>query len=117
MTFYVDVVFVIVDVQKTETVRFNIICQLSSIFAMKERHSSDCSIFSRHFKQLLFEYFSDRVVGTCQICSLLGIPFRRLQSYRAISTSARRHSETMTNVKKYLFSAENYLNNLRKYYA
>jgi hypothetical protein len=48
-----------------EVIGFDIICQLSSVFAMKERNSALCSVFNCHFTVLLFEYFSNRVMGSC----------------------------------------------------
>jgi hypothetical protein len=45
---------------QNETIHSNIICQLSSLFAMKERNSALPTIFATS------EYFSNRVVATCQ---------------------------------------------------
>jgi hypothetical protein len=50
-----------------ETIRFNMVYELSSLFATEERSAVRC-IFNRQFRGLLFESCSDRVVGTCQTC-------------------------------------------------
>jgi hypothetical protein len=53
---YVVVAFiiVIVDFYNVETIRFNIIYQMSSLFAMKGRHYALRSIFQSYYKVLLF---------------------------------------------------------------
>jgi len=50
-----------------ETIRFNMVYELSSLFATEERSAVRC-IFNRQFRGLLFESCSNRVVGTCQTC-------------------------------------------------
>jgi hypothetical protein len=66
--FFIGVAFIIVtvDFYKVETIRFNIICQLSSLFAIKERNSALCSIFNHCFVVLLLVPFC--VVGSGQTC-------------------------------------------------
>jgi hypothetical protein len=40
-----------------EIIRFKIICQLNSLFTIKQRNSVLRSISNRHFRVFLFEYF------------------------------------------------------------
>jgi hypothetical protein len=51
-----------------ETIDLNTICHLNSVCAMKERNSALRSMFSRHFRVLLFEYFPNRVARTSHTC-------------------------------------------------
>jgi hypothetical protein len=65
--FYVGVAFIIVidNFYTMKTIRSNIICQLSSLFAMKERKSAIRRIFNCYFRVLTFKYVSNRVAGNC----------------------------------------------------
>jgi hypothetical protein len=55
-TVYVGVVFIIVIVNfyKMETIRFNIICQMSFVFAIEHNHFPLPIIFNDHFGVLTF---------------------------------------------------------------
>jgi hypothetical protein len=63
-------IVVIVDFYRKKTIRFIVICEMSSLLATRERNSAPRSIFNWNFRVLLFEYFSNRVVGICQTCCL-----------------------------------------------
>jgi hypothetical protein len=84
---------------------WHIICQLSSLFAIRKKVLTFVACFNRHFEVLPFQYFTDRVLETCYTCyryysssmlteHLLSVlaqtlssesPFRRSQQYKATS--------------------------------
>lgn len=54
-----DFAFIVVNVDfyYIEIIRFKIICQLNSLFTIKQRNSVLRCISNRHFRVFLFEYF------------------------------------------------------------
>jgi hypothetical protein len=82
-------------------IHFKIICQLSSLFAMEERNSALRSIYKRHLRVLVFEYFSNRV-ATCHMRNRyycpslltvrqLSLSFQQLLAWNPLQTIAVRH--------------------------
>jgi hypothetical protein len=64
---------VIIDFYNMETGLLNIMCQLTFLFEKKEILPV-VAFYNYDFRVLLFEYFSNRVVGTCQTCYRYACP-------------------------------------------
>jgi hypothetical protein len=95
----------------------NIICQPSSLLAMKERNFDLRSIFQSSLQSTPFQYFSSRLVGTCYwyyYPSLLYFNYSYLYFHELLARNPIQtititqsnikvkscHSETVTNLKK-----------------
>jgi hypothetical protein len=110
-------VIVIVDFYKMETITFNTICQLASLFTIKKYILPFVAFFNCHFRELLYQYFSNSVVGTYHVCyrqysqsatcaSTLYFPETRSmdspsndQAIRSDMNVNSRHMETAMNLK------------------
>jgi hypothetical protein len=79
--------------------RFNIIWQLSSLFSKKEKILYFVAFFSSHVRLFLFEYLSNRMVGTCQTCYRHYCP--TLSAMFHLSVIPRTHSTESSSNEHY----------------